>query len=819
MVALELIKGVALLLSLAFLLNFLGRLWEKEALTGQLLSGVLFGGIAVIGMMLPLHLMPGVISDSRSVIVSMAGFWGGPVVVAVAAGIGAVYRVWLGGGGAGSGVGVLVTSALLGLAFRHLCGRMDFKPGPLHFLVFGVLVQLGIVGWMFSLPAEMIWPVMQKATVPIILVFSPATVFLGFLLADIDRRRETEKSLQESEGRYERLSELTVEGIIIHAEGKIVDVNTSFCRMYGYEREELVGENYLPLVAPGSVDDLKNRIATRSDEPHEAEMIRKDGSSFFAELIGRNVIHGGTEMRVAAVRDITGRKRAEEEISRLQTLLNDAVESVREGFALYDMDDRLVFFNNRYRGALPEAAEILRPGVRFEDVLRARAERGSYAVASEAIEQWVQERLERHRNSGESFEFRQADGRWIEIKEFKTKEGGTTVIRADITDRKRAEEALRESEERLQQAADLVGLGYWDWNAVTDKCIFCSEENARIHGLTVQAYIDSSAKLDGEFRMVHPEDREFVRDRFAALRNGDGFDMEYRILAPNGDVRHVREIGHAVFDENGKVVREVGTIMDISVKKRTETELRQSMERAEFANRAKTEFLANMSHELRTPLNSIIGFSEMLEGEFFGSLGSEKNREYVGDVKKSGFHLLQVISDILDVSKIEAGAMELYEEKVDIRETIDACMTMMKERANLGEISLSMEVADDFPALRADPTALKQIFLNLLSNAVKFTPAGGSASVKAYREEGGSSALEIVDTGIGIAAENVTKILEPFAQIADITTRNHEGTGLGLSLAKSMVELHGGTLELESELGVGTTVIVRFPLERTVGPS
>lgn len=237
---------------------------------------------------------------------------------------------------------------------------------------------------------------------------------------------------------------------------------------------------------------------------------------------------------------------------------------------------------------------------------------------------------------------------------------------------------------------------------------------------------------------------------------------------------------------------------------------------AETATIAKSAFLANMSHELRTPLNSIIGYSQLLHAETYGSLGSDRNREYAGIITKSGTHLHRIIGDILDLSKIEAGEETVHPENVEIGEIVEECVEMMVERAAAKQLSLASDFKTRLPAIRVDRLKIKQILLNLLDNAIKFTPERGEVSLQVSIDKERSFLFVVRDTGSGISVEDQEAIFEPFGQMLDAYTRSHGGTGLGLSLVKSLAELHGGTIDIESELGRGTTVAIRFPPERTV---
>lgn len=235
-------------------------------------------------------------------------------------------------------------------------------------------------------------------------------------------------------------------------------------------------------------------------------------------------------------------------------------------------------------------------------------------------------------------------------------------------------------------------------------------------------------------------------------------------------------------------------------------------EAAEKANRMKSMFLATMSHELRTPLNAVIGFSQLMEAETFGPLGSPRYREYTGLVQKAGRHLLDLINDILDMSKIEAGKFELHRERIDVRLLVSECSMLMRERAKQAGIALQEEVPSEALHVEADHRAIKQILLNLLSNAVKFTPEGGRVITRAV-QVGHTVSLSVEDTGVGIPADQLYRLGNPFVQLRNNAGSTHEGTGLGLALVRSLAEMHGGQLRIESVEGRGTTVTVEIPMD------
>ncbi len=315
-----------------------------------------------------------------------------------------------------------------------------------------------------------------------------------------------------------------------------------------------------------------------------------------------------------------------------------------------------------------------------------------------------------------------------------------------------------------------------------------------------QLYVDPTHRSEFE-RLINENDAVLNFESEAYRRDGS-------IIWISTSCRAVRAV-------NGDLLYYEGFVEDITARKRTEMDLRIARELAERSSKAKSAFLANMSHELRTPLNAILGFSEILESELFGPLGDPRYAEFAQDINRSGKHLLAIICDILDLAKVEAGQLVIDESEVRIGPLMQSCERLIAPVARAREILLTVILPPETVVVRADETRLKQILLNLLSNAIKFTPANNAVVLSAERVTDGM-VLRVSDTGIGMSPENIEEAMQPFHQVDNSLSRRYEGTGLGLPLTQSMVDLHGGTMKIDSAIGAGTTVTVTLPAWRIV---
>jgi two-component system cell cycle sensor histidine kinase PleC len=379
----------------------------------------------------------------------------------------------------------------------------------------------------------------------------------------------------------------------------------------------------------------------------------------------------------------------------------------------------------------------------------------------------------------------------------------------DLTPLKAYKDSLKRQEKKLSEAEAIGNIGQWDWKVGAEEITF-SDQLYTIFGIQKKSFKPTLERITS---MIHAHDAGRMEQIFqrAVIEQND-YDMDFRITRLDGEVRYIHCEGRCEIDSDDDVIALYGTMQDVTETMQKELDLRIAKESVERAYAAKTQFLANMSHELRTPLNAIIGFSEMMERQLLGPIGTEKYLEYIKGIRESGSHLLDLISDILDMSKIEAGKYELAVEEFNITKVIRMAVHMMEGRAVNSEIKLNITTENEDRKIVADRRAVMQMVLNLLSNAVKFSHRGGHINVN-VTERLDSVYVEISDHGIGIPANKLANITMPFEQAETDYTREYEGTGLGLSITKELAEIHGGSLNIESTLGEGTSVTIKLPFE------
>jgi PAS domain S-box-containing protein len=523
----------------------------------------------------------------------------------------------------------------------------------------------------------------------------------------------------------------------------------------------------------------------------------------------------GGQLRI--LRDITQRKQAQISLEGTVTWLKGVMDTVVDGIVTIDETGTVLSFN-------PAAEQLFGWGAdqvvgRNVSMLMPAAYPG---IHDGYISAYLASGIRKVGPGGREVEGLRRDGTRfpMELAVAEMHQGDMRtfigVIR-DISERKKSEQALLDSKNRLSHQADRLqaiidnmpqGVAVF---ASDDALIALNESAIRMLGLPkaeiTPGTIDISlfmALLAANDTPPGQQSAQLTAELAESIRERP--EMVFEHFAPNGLIMEVRS---SSMPGGGLIL----SFTEITDRKRVEQTLREAKDEAERGNRAKNTFLANISHELRTPLNAIIGFSEMMKHEIFGPLEPASYRSYVDDIHESGMHLLELINDILDMSKAEAGMTDLMEAAVHVPDLIRAAIRLLARRAENAGINLSEDVPPSLPLLLADERRLRQIILNLCSNAVKFTDDGGVVTVKARATEAGFI-ITVADTGIGMTPEELQRVMEPFVQADTRLSRRYEGSGLGLPLTKALVSAHGGTLQLDSEPGRGTVATVTFPASR-----
>lgn len=563
-------------------------------------------------------------------------------------------------------------------------------------------------------------------------------------------------------------------------------------------------------IADAITGDHQYEVSYRIRVPgRDEQVVREQGTILFDRIQQGWVIE-------AQVFDVTALNRAEDDLKTFSERYQDAARIARLGHWVYDeVADRIVYCSDemaRIHGVSPEEylrlvsntdADIQRvhpdDRQRYGRVLR-RAQREISPYDVEYRITLPDGEIRHVREIGEPVAG--PDGKLTESR-------GTLQ---DITDQKTRDRELQESDDRFRQAERIAHLFNWRTGRDFNEWEYASDNASLVYGRPVDDFL---GHVSGYAEIMHPDDRAAVLEMYHSLNASPrAYGIEYRILDTSGEVRWVHEAGEPIFDDAGDVAYFQGVTQDISRIKETEAALKVAMQEADNANRAKSTFLAQMSHELRTPLNSIIGFNEMMRLQLFGQLGSEKYVDYVENIGFSAHHLLDLINDILDLSRIESGKLELNETAIDASQLVENVLKLTRQRIEKSAQKLEVVIDDDLPRLLVDTRLIEQVVVNLVSNASKFTEPGGQIRLVVRRSADGGAVIEVEDNGVGIPSEDLPSIMEPFTQSGQRSDTSREGTGLGLAISRRLTELHQGQLSVASTPGKGTSVTVSLPSSR-----
>jgi PAS domain S-box-containing protein len=600
--------------------------------------------------------------------------------------------------------------------------------------------------------------------------------------------------------------------------GEILSANRASLTMFGADtQEKLCGKLICSILPVTASSDLpfdccsgQNISSQSTGRRLETTAQRLDGSEYPVEFTLSEIVVDGEKTYTAILRDLTDQKAAAQKLKQAETRLVDAIESLPDGFVLYDAEDRLVLCNSKYKEFYSRSADLIEVGRKFEDIIRGGAMRGQYQVSEEVLEDWVSLRLEHHRNPGAPMEQHLDDGRWLRVIETRTSEGGLVGFRVDITELKKREEELKRSEDLLRNVVDASFDGVIVMNGAGTVLDF-SPAAEDVFGWSSKEIIGQKMSdfiIPDKYRNAH----EAGLEKF--LKSGAGPVLGKRI-----EIEGLHKDGHEIIVElairhtqgaEGPLF--LGYVRDITERKAADVALREAKEKAEAANEAKAKFLAMMSHEIRTPMNGVLGILSLLRDTDL----DPAQKAYVKTARESGRSLLDLINDILDFSKLEAGRMELEHAPFRLRSLVKSVVDLFLPTAQNKGLGLFLNYPDDLPEkLVGDAGRLRQVILNLASNAIKFTELGSvEITVSIVKEDPTQPTFRfsIKDTGIGIPQDKHDALFAEFVTVDSSYTKKQAGTGLGLAICNQIAHLMHGELSLESLPGAGSTFHFTIPI-------
>lgn len=662
-------------------------------------------------------------------------------------------------------------------------------------------------------------------------------------------------NLQESEMKFQAITNVSFDGIcLIDLDSNFVFVNPMFCTITGFSSVELLKMNVNNLHSPSLLTHFLKNKDTKVDNYIETVIIRKDGTEVQIEVIGNSISIDSQQLVVGTIRDITERKRIKKALYESERFSKATLDALSASIAVINEYGDILFENKAWQDfekdntnlplekkksynylnvcdRVPVESEYYQYAKASLDGIR-KVIRGEiqtfnleYPCDSPTDKRWFNLRVTRFEGDGpvyvtilhsEISELIEAitklqllnqtleakvNERTVELAEINKK------LIVEIDERKRTENNIKQISTRLELATQAAEVGIWDYDVINNK-LFWDNQMYALYGLEPTEFIGVYETWQAG---VHPDDKERSNAEIqSALRGEKEFNTVFRVVWKDESIHHIRAIAKVKRDTLGDPYRIIGTNWDITDRIELEMNLQVAKKNAEVANSRKSEFLANMSHEIRTPLNAIVGFSTILQEK---TEGNKLFIEYLENIIQSSKVLLSLINDILDLSKVEAGRMVVTHNPVNINSLLKEILSIFSMKAYEKNITLTNTISNELPgSLITDEKYLRQIFFNLIGNAVKFTQVGNvEIGVAIIPKKEGSKIdfqISIKDSGIGIPENEMHNIFEPFIQVARQTRNKFGGTGLGLSITRRLVELLGGTISAESEIGKGSTFTV-----------
>ena len=717
-IIIELIQNAAVLLAFAMLYeNFWVKNENSKSIGAKIIMGFILSGIGVVLMFTPWTWTPGMIFDTRSVMISIAGLFFGTIPTIITMTITGIIRLLIGGDGKWMGIAVIISSGIIGLLWRNFRPNWKTNKYYLELLTMGIIVHITMLLCTFLLPSDKILPTLKTIALPIIFIYVPSTMLLGIIMLKQYKNaqnRLAQIKLVESERRLTKVLESgNIISLILNIDGSIKYCNNYLLQITGYSKNEVLGKNWFKLFIQEDIRDEVYQIFSES-------------------LNNKNILQN----------------------------YENAILS-KNGENIY------ISWGNTFFH--PDSNEVI----------------GVASVGVNITDSKIYERQLEEKNK----EYEQINRKLIEAKE-----------KVEVNERK------------LIQANEIAKLGSWELDIKTG--IFTFTDNFyKIFGTSAgemggyQMTIENYAK-----RFVHPEDASMVAEEtqkaIETVNPDFSHYIEHRIVYKDGSTGYIGVRFFIVNDKSGNTIKTYGIIQDITEKKVAELELIKAKEKAEESDRLKSAFLANMSHEIRTPMNGILGFAGLLKEP---NLTGEQQQKYIQIIEKSGARMLNIINDIVSISKIESGILDIHLSETNINNQLQFVYDSLKLDADNKNLNLSFTCAlhEKEAIIKTDSAKFYGILSNLIKNAIKYTDKGTIEF--GYVNKGKEFEFYVKDTGIGIPKERQDAIFERFIQADIVDKMARQGAGLGLAISRAYVDMLGGKIWVESEEAKGSTFFFTLP--------